>query len=261
MATGFNGAQVYDPAGQFNQGGLNQAVNQGYQGRLGSAQQYQQQLGLGNQQFGQQSALQGQALAGQEQLQQGQLASQALGYQTQKDVAGIQANAAMYPAQLQQQRFSQVFPYLSSALGQASSSSGQLAGQANMTGQPNISARPVYTQGDIQQQVNQQQAQNDQSTATQTRKMQGQLAGRGEGANSPLAQALGMGLQNQNLATNTQNAASTRLNSAQANATQRLAGQQAQETQYSNRQTEAIQRAQVYQNYLSSALGAMSGLV
>lgn len=261
MATGFmgtntaaNGAQNYDPGNAFNQGGLNAGAAQGYQQRLGSAQGYQQQLGLGAQQYGNQSALQAQGIQGQLQLQSGQLA-------TQQAIANTQANAAMLPSQLQQSRFNQVFPYLSSALGQANSSSGQLAGQANTTGEPKISAAPVYTQGQIQQQVNQQQAQNDQSTATQQRKISGQMAGRGEGANSPLAQALGMGLENQNLATNTQNAASTRLNSAQANSTQRLAGQTAQETQYANRQNEAIQRSQVYQNYLSSALGAMSGLV
>lgn len=128
-------------------------------------------------------------------------------------------------------------------------------------GQPRISARPVYTQGDIQRQVNMQTAANDQGTATKMRDMQSSLAGRGFGSNSPLAQALGQGMQMGNLATNTQNASQTRLGAASANAQQVLAGQTAQEQQYASRQQEAIQRAGIYQNFLSSALAALGSSI
>ena len=250
---GFNNT----PGGIYNNTNpLNSINSQGYQNQLLQGQQGKIQGQLAGQQFGYNSALQNASIAGQEQMNNANIAAQEQGYASNQKIASINAAAAELPAQLQQQRFSTVMPYLSNALGQASSSSGNLSGTAQTTGEPRISARPVYTNQQIQQQVNQQTASNDQSTATQQKQVNNQMGGRGFGSNSPLAQALGMGLQNQNLATNTQNAASTRLNSAQANATQQLAGQQAQETQYANRQNEAIQRSQVYQNYLSSAAGS-----
>lgn len=405
--------------------GLN-LLAQGNQQQLLNQQGYQQQLGLGQQQYGFQSGLQAQQLAGQ--MQQAQLAAntQLAGYGSQQNIANIQAGASEFPAQLQQQRFNTVWPFLSGALGNALGGGmpnffgggsggpggggagggtggygqagagqpqggqltqgpnrpthgpmqgggagnsliapggnnlswslnpnafknlpqganagygqggletvggnstpgslpvnsqvlagmlqaqsrgqnpfgggaaggagagagagggagggagmgrpggapaargwgqggfGQSPGAANFGGQPKISANPVYSPQQIQQAINTTRAGNDQGTQSQIRNMQNDLAGRGFGANSPLAQALGMGMQSANLSANTQAQTQLGLGAAQANAQQVLAGQTAQEQQYAARQTEAIQRAQIEQQYLSSALAALGGLI
>lgn len=243
-----------DPQAGFNPG----AYAQGNQARQNADQAGRIQGGLMGQGFGYNQALQGQQEASAERMNQANINAQLAGYGSQQKIAGIQANAAMYAPGLQQKRFNQVFPVLSGALKAGSSG---LNSPADFTGQPKISANPVFSDNQIQQQVNQQTAANDQGTATKMRQSASQMGGRGVGSQSPLSQALNMGYQNQNMATNTQNAASTRLNSAQANASQVLAGQSAQENQFANRQKEAIGRSQVYQGYLSSALGALSGLV
>jgi hypothetical protein len=171
--------------------------------------------------------------------------------------ANIAANAQMLPAQLAQQRFNSVLPLLS----------GQIGGNAdpyviggNLPPAPNISTSGVYNPQQIQQQVNTQKAANDQSTATQQRSMQQGLAGRGYGANSPLSQALGAGLQNQNLATNTGNETQTRLGAQQANVQQSFAGQQAQQQQYAQNQQLQIQRAQPYFQRQNTLIQALSGM-
>ncbi len=63
--------------------------------------------------------------------------------------------------------------------------------------------------------------------------------------------------QGQNLANNTQNATATRWNAAQGNAQQVLSGQQAQETQFANRQNEYNQRLGTMFGTMSSLLGAL----
>jgi len=174
--------------------------------------------------------------------------------------AQIAAQAQMLPAQLQQQRFGQLFPLLS---GMAGGIGGQnpytIGGQ--MPPAPNISANGVYSPEQVQQQVNTQRAANDQSTATQQRNMQQGLAGRGYGANSPLAQSLGASMQGQNLATNTANETQTRLGAQQANVQQQFAGQQAQQQQYAQNQQLAIQRAQPFFQRQNVLLQALSGMV
>ncbi len=77
---------------------------------------------------------------------------------------------------------------------------------------------PVLSEGQIQQQVNAQRATNDAGAAGQVRRQTQDLAGRGVGANSPLARAIQSQVYGQNLNANTTASTNTRLNAAQLNA-------------------------------------------
>lgn len=276
------GPMQYDPS-KWKTTAPDQTQNlfqQGLQTRLTGQDQYQHQLGLGQQGFGFNSALLQQELASRGQLAGLQAQTQREGYASQERQAQTQADAAKFPAQLAQQRFNTAFPLVQNTLSSALNGQGSMpawlgggtqgaggmggaggAGGAGGGQQPLISARPVYTPGDVQQQVNLQRSSNDQATAGKMRQMDNSLAGRGFGTGSPLAQALGVGMQQGNLATNTQNETQTRMSAKQMNAGQVLQGQQAQEAQFANRQKEALGRAGVYQNYLSSALAAVAGMI
>lgn len=174
--------------------------------------------------------------------------------------AYLAAEASKYPATLQQQRFNTVWPWLTGQLGHFLTSNPYTIG-GSMPQQPHIGANPVYSQQQIQQQVNNTRAQNDTNAASQIRTQQQGLAGRGFGGNSPLAQALSTYTQGQNMATNTNAEQQLRFNSAQANAQQVLAGQQAQQEQYAQNQGLAIQRAQPYFQMQNALIAALGGLV
>jgi hypothetical protein len=172
------------------------------------------------------------------------------------------AQAAMYPATLANNRFNQVYPWLQGQFGQLSQSlQGGGGSFAPVNGGPQINTGPVWTPNQIQQQINGQTAQNDAATAGQVRQTNQQTAGRGFGANSPLAQALGVMAQGQNQATNANMAQQTRWNAAQGNAQQQLAGQGLQEQQYEAQQQQQTGRMGIAAgslNALLASLGAMA---
>jgi hypothetical protein len=174
--------------------------------------------------------------------------------------AEIEAEAAKYPYELKQQRFQQIFPWLQNQLSGMWAQGPARAGGGQIGTQPTISASPIWDQSQIQQQVNSQRAANDAATAGRIRSIEQSTAGRGYGAGSPLAMALGQMAQNQNLMTNTQNEQQTRWNAAQGNARQVLAGQQAQEAQFAARQQEDIERRKPYFGTLNALIGALGGL-
>lgn len=182
------------------------------------------------------------------------------GLNNQLQIAQTQAESARLPAQLQQQRFDRIFPFLSRELGGGEGAYGY-QGRGQVGDQPNISDAPVYSEGQIQQQVNAQRAGNDASAAGQQRRMQQQMSARGYGSNSPLAAELGLGIQNQNLAANTDTERQLRFDAAGANANQVLKAQTARETQFANRQQEDIERNKVYQSRYNAVLAALAGLV
>lgn len=223
---------------------------QAQQAAMDRAQQFQ----LQQRQFGQES--------GQNALNR-QLAQWTTGQEQsgQTERANIAAQAQELPAQLQQQRFNTLFPWMQQQVGNLMNRNQAGAGQpGNPSGQPQINVGGVWSPQQVQQQVNASRAHNDQATASQSRAMQGKLAGQGYGANSPLSQALQGQLQAQNLATNTQNTAQVRQNAAQMNSNQLLSTQQAAEQQYASRQQEALQAQQIaaqQQNALISALAGM----
>lgn len=273
--SGFTSGKYYGPQGPDQ---TQQIAQQGYQQRLG--QQQQNDFGAG------QSALTRQFNAGQSQadrqfsqaqnnasLQQRERESQrnaaltGQGYASQQQIAGIQADAAKYAPGLQQERFNQVFPYLRQQLGSLGGGYGGGGGGSSGGGGGAVAIKQggfggaVYGQDDIQHQVNATRAQNDAATASQQHALSQSLAGKGYGSNSPLALQLGVGLANQNLQTNTGAEQDLRFKSAQANANQAIALQNAAETSYANRNQEQIERDKIRAGQYNTLLGALSGLV
>lgn len=98
-------------------------------------------------------------------------------------------------------------------------------------GAPQVNSGPIWNPQQIQQQVNAQRGQNDQGAATQIANMQGQVAGRGFGTGSPLAQALGGMFQMGNMGQNADAERQIRWDTAQGNA------QHIQRGQIANAQT------------------------
>lgn len=162
--------------------------------------------------------------------------------------------AAMFPAQLAQSRFNQLFPWIQSQWDVNGGSGGSQVGT-----QPHITTSGVYSPGQIQQQVNTSRANTDRSAAGQMQQNRAKTASSGFGANSPLLMALNNQTSNNALQTNVGNEASIRQNAAQQNAQQMLSGQTEAENQFANRQNEQIKRAQVATGYRSSLLGALAG--
>ena len=177
----------------------------------------------------------------------------------QQALAKIAGNFSIFPAQLQQNRFNQLFPWLQNQFSTASSAGGM--GGAQVGNQPFINTGGVYTPGQVQQQVNTSQAKTNQTAGGQMQQQRAQTASQGFGANSPLLSALQGATQNNALATNVGNETAIRQGAAQQNAQQQLSGQTAAENQFANRQNEQIKRAQINTGYRSSLLSALSGLL
>ncbi len=196
-----------------------------------------------------------QRLQDQNALQLGQLRAN-----TDLGTANIQAEASKYPAQLRQQRFDTVFPWVTgqfSALAQQLGQGGQ--GGGNFGG-PQIDASPVYTPEQTQAQVNSMRAGNDQQAQSQTRQAQSGLAGKGFGSQSPLLAALQAQYQGQAQQASTQGENDLRFQAAGANATQRLKGQTAQEQQRASMAQEQNQRLGIQAQQYSALLSALGGL-
>ena len=167
--------------------------------------------------------------------------------------ANIAAEASKYPAQLRQQRFDQVFPFVTGQFQNLAGQLGQVGGGA-AGGGPTINATGVYTPEQTQQQVNSMRAGNDQQAQSQTRQAAQGLAGKGFGSQSPLLAALQAQYQGQAQQASTQGENDLRFQAAGANASQLLKGQQAQEAQFASRQQEATQRAAVQAQQFSALL-------
>jgi len=176
---------------------------------------------------------------------------------TQQQGNQLQYQSSILGPTLKQQRFNQVLPMFQNELGSLNSTNG---GGSQVGTPPKITQGGVYTPGQIQQQVNSSRAATDQATAGQVNQMQGQVAGRGFGANSPLAAALGQNMQSQGLATNTANETNTRMTAAQQNATQNLAGQTEAQNQFNDVNNQAIERKRTQTTALSAWLGSLGGL-
>lgn len=174
--------------------------------------------------------------------------------------AGLQANAAMFPARLQQERFNQVFPWLQGQIGGILNSGPFTAGGQSGAG-PEITASQVLSPQQIQQQVNNMRANVNQGVASQQRQAGNALAGRGLGTNSPLAMALNQGFANQGMASQVSGANQLRLGAAQQNAQQLLQSQVAREQQFANRENAQIERTKPYFQTINSLFGSLAGLV
>lgn len=185
----------------------------------------------------------------------------------QQQLAQAQSGAVHDPLKATQlteadkmQRFNQIYGLLGGELGRIGSQGYATAGGANGTPPP-ISTGPVLNDQQIQQQVNQSRASNDAATQGAQARNTASLAGRGFGANSPLAMALNQGLSNNNLATNTSNETNLRLNAAQQNAQQRLNSQQALSNQWAQGNQLDIQRRAPIFAQQNAIIAALAGLV
>lgn len=167
----------------------------------------------------------------------------------------LQYDASVLPANQKMQRFGTLLPMMSGAFNQI----GQMP-QGPVGRAPAITTGGVWDQGQIQQQVNAGRASNDRQTAGQVQKMHADVAGRGFGANSPLAMALETNYKGQGMAANANTERETRMGAAEKNAGHLLATQSAAEGQYASRQQEEIQRRKARMDALTqwtSTLGSM----
>lgn len=163
------------------------------------------------------------------------------------------------PIDWDKQKFNQIWPWLQGqydALGSSAYSVGGQSGQG-----PTINANPIWNPNQINQQVNNARAINDQTMASRTRQSQESLAGRGFGANSPLAQAMAAQFGMQNLVANTDADRNIRWNAVEGNANQVLTGQQAREQQFASRQAEDIERRKTYASQQNALLGSLGALL
>lgn len=180
--------------------------------------------------------------------------------QSDQNVARMQAEAAKYPAQLQQERFNQVFPWLQGQIGGLMGNLSQSVGGASGQG-PHISAGPTINPQMMQQQINAMRARSGQQLATQQRMNASQASARGMGAQSPLVQAMNnsaaMGARAQQMG----GERDIRLGAATTNAEQTLRSQQAREAQFASRQGEDIERRRTTLGMFPQLFSSLSGLV
>lgn len=159
--------------------------------------------------------------------------------------------------QFARDRYNQLFPMVQSqynSLGQGSQQGGY--GQP-----PTIDTGGVYSPQQIQEQVNSVQAQNEQKGASALRQSQRSLGGRGFGTNSPLLAQIQSNLAIGTQAANAQAAQQIPFTAAQANASQRLASQQAAASQYNDLQNQGIQRDQNSITRMSALLNALTQMM
>lgn len=81
-----------------------------------------------------------------------------------------------------------------------------------------VSAKPIWSESQIQQKLNSAQGVNNQATANNVRQMEGQMAGRGFGSNSPLQMALAAQMGAAGRAANMDADLNTRWGAAEGNA-------------------------------------------
>jgi hypothetical protein len=137
---------------------------------------------------------------------------------------------------------------------------GSTAGNVTITA-PFIGTRGVLTPAMLQQQVNQAYARNDSRTQALIRQAQGDLAGRGFSATSPILDALKVGYITGNLRASIEAASQIRLQAAQANCDAVFRSQQARSEQYLAQENVLIQAEQNVIQRQVGVLNAISSLV
>jgi hypothetical protein len=123
-----------------------------------------------------------------------------------------------------------------------------------------ISTAPVLSQQQIQQNVNTNRAQTDAGTAAQIRNQNAQMAGRGFGANSPLAQQLASTAQAQGRQSNAAAEQQLRLGGATANAQQVLQAQQANAAANTAWANAVTGRMKNYTDLAGGLVGSLAGM-
>ena len=159
-----------------------------------------------------------------------------------------------------QQRFDTVWPWMQNNLkGLLSNSPYTIGGQVG--GGPTINTGGVWNPQQTQQNINAMRDQSTQATQGAINQMRTSMAGRGFGANSPLAQAMTNQYQMQNYGQQMGNERDIRMNMAQKNAEMTAKQQGLQEQQWEAGQGFQIERQKPYFQILGSLLGSLGGLV
>lgn len=176
----------------------------------------------------------------------------------------LQMQLGLAPTQLEREKFGAISPYINSILGGLTG-----AGGGGMFGQvggapppmPAITAAPVYSQQDTDRAVNSAKANNAQQTATQNRDLATRLGGQGFSSRSPLLASIQASNQMAQLGADASAENNIRFGNAATNARQLLAGQQAQQGQWSDFNDQDIRRRQTQMSGVASLIGALGGLL
>lgn len=236
---------------QFGFQGQQNELNRNFQGQQSGAdrelQRYLQGTQLGFQ--GNQASLDRQQA---KDLQSSQLATQ--------------MSIARLPIDFQREKFGQLFPLVSSAIGGAMGGGGMggAAGSSGASfggGSAQMAPGTVYTPGQIDQQVNAMKAGNNQAAATQQRQNAAATAAGGFGGHSPLLAALNNQAQMGAMQANTSGERDTRLAAAAANAKQGLGAAQANNQANIGFQQNAIDAQRNQLNARTSLIAALAGML
>lgn len=153
-----------------------------------------------------------------------------------------------------QSRYDTSLPLLQGAMASG------VAGMGQSSGAPGITTGPIWSPQQIKQQVNTMKGNSDQSTGTQIRDTQGQLAGRGFGSQSPLLAALTGQAQMANMANKSGQQQGIEWNSAQGNAQHLLASETARANVWNQKEQQDIARRQLAQSGRNAFMAALSGM-
>lgn len=163
---------------------------------------------------------------------------------------------AVAPAQMQQNRFDRVLPWLQS---QYNTGFDRVGGTNLPVRDTNVNQ--IYTPNWVNQTVNAAKATNEREAASTTRQAQQSAAGRGFGSNSPLLQALGVQAQMGAMQANSDAERDIRLTAGEKNRQQKFQNQQAHVTRDLALNDADIRRRQAMLQGQSSLLAALAGLV
>jgi hypothetical protein len=154
------------------------------------------------------------------------------------------------------QKFNLVYPFVQQSIQNAQNQTSPPTPGLSFS-PPAISTRGVYSAGQVQKQVNQAVARNDARTNSQILQTQRDLAGRGFSSNSPLLEAVRVGLTGQNLRANNDAETQIRLSASQANADQILKAQELVNAQFNQQQEVALESEK---NQITRQVGLVDAL-
>lgn len=167
-----------------------------------------------------------------------------------------QFNIAKMPIDFAREKFDQVFPFVTGAIGSA----GPGSASATPTS-PQLAPDTVYSPQQIDQSVNAMKAQTDRAVGTQKRANEQATAGSGFGSNSPLLAALNSQAQLQGLAARTEGERGLRLDAAGANAKQGLGAATANNQARAAFEANANDAVRNQLNARTSLIAALAGML
>lgn len=194
---------------------------------------------------------------------QGQQNSQSQQFQgTQADKQrALELQLGMAPIDFAREKFNAVMPMIGGAIGGIGGIRGGGGGGGGLSPQQQTQIGDIWNQGQIDQQVNAAKAGDAQQAATASNAAARNTAGKGFGSSSPLLAALQGQIQTGRMATDAESERGIRLNSAQANAQNRLQTGSLAEQQWLDAQDQNLRRQQLGYSGPASLLAAMGGFL